>query len=151
MMPVAAGERSMWDVVVVGAGPAGLSAALILGRCCRRVLVCDRGTPRSWASHAMHAFVSRDGIGPQEFRDHARLELARYPGVQMRDEAVVGARKIAENAFSVSLEHGEEVRTRKLLLATGVMDELPPIPGIEEYFGTSVFQCPYCDGWERRN
>jgi thioredoxin reductase len=71
--------------------------------------------------------------------------------VEIRDEAVVSARKIAENAFAVSLEGGDEVRTRKLLLATGVMDELPPIPGVEEYFGISVFPCPYCDGWELRD
>jgi thioredoxin reductase len=140
-----------WDVVIVGAGPAGLSAALILGRCCRRVLICDRGTPRSWASHAMHAFVSRDGIPPDDFRSIAREELKRYPTVTIRDEAVVGAHRTPANHFAMLLESGEEMHARKLLLATGVMDELPPIPGVEEYFGTSVFPCPYCDGWEMRN
>jgi thioredoxin reductase len=146
-----AGAQSAWDVVVVGAGPAGLSAALILGRCCRRVLICDRGTPRSWASHAIHGFVSQDGLPPEEFRLRARSELARYAGVVVCDQAVVSARRVAESVFSVVLDSGEEVRTRKLLLATGVMDELPPIPGVEEYFGKSVFPCPYCDGWELRN
>jgi len=140
-----------WDVVIVGAGPAGLSAALILGRCCRKVLVCDRGTPRSWASHSMHAFVSRDGVPPDDFRRHARDELAQYPGVKVKDQAVVSAQRSSANLFSVLLEDGEEVRSRKLLLATGVMDELPPIPGAEGMFGTSLFPCPYCDGWELRN
>ncbi len=139
-----------WDVVVVGAGPAGLSAALILGRCCRRVLLCDKGTPRSWASHAMHGYVSRDGVPPTEFRDIALSEIGRYPSVTLRNEAVVSAQRTPNNGFAILLTNGEEVRSRKLLLATGVMDELPPIPAIEQFFGISVFPCPYCDAWELR-
>jgi len=146
-----AGERSGWDAVIVGAGPAGLSAALILGRCCRHVLICDRGTPRSWASHAMHAYLSRDGISPTDFRDIAQSELARYPTVKMRGEAVVAVERTPEAGFAVRLEGGDVVQTRKLLLATGVMDELPALPDVEEYFGISVFPCPYCDGWECRD
>jgi thioredoxin reductase len=140
-----------WDVIVVGAGPAGLSAALILGRCCRSVLLCDRGTPRSWASHALHAYQSRDGISPAEFREIARAEIGRYDTVTLRNEAVVSAQRTLQNEFIALLEGGEEVRGRKLLLATGLLDELPPIPDIERYFGVSVFQCPYCDGWELRD
>jgi len=143
-------SSAAWEVVIVGAGPAGLSAALILGRCCRRVLVCDRGTPRSWASHAMHAYLSRDGIPPAEFRDIALSELKRYPTVSVRDEAVVSVERTARNGFAVGLENGDAVETRKLLLATGVLDELPPLPDVEQYFGISVFPCPYCDGWEYR-
>lgn len=139
-----------WEVVVVGAGPAGLSAALILGRCCRRVLVCDRGTPRSWASHAMHAYLSRDGIAPADFRDIALAELKRYPTVRLCSDAVVSVERATQDRFAVGLESGEVVETRKLLLATGVLDELPPLPDVEEYFGISVFECPYCDGWECR-
>ena len=75
-------KRKVWDVVIVGAGPAGLSAALVLGRCCRSVLVCDRGTPRSWASKAMHSFISCDGVAPSAFRQRARKELSRYPNVR---------------------------------------------------------------------
>src|SRR3954469_2238131 len=82
------------DVMIVGAGPAGLSAALILGRCCRSVLICDRGTPRSWASHAIHGYLSRDGIHPREFRSQAASELARYPSVQMRSVGVTSAQKV---------------------------------------------------------
>lgn len=138
-------------MVIVGAGPAGLSAALILGRCCRRVLVCDRGTPRSWASHAMHAYLSRDGIPPADFRTIAEMELKRYATVQMREEAVASVERMRGGCFAVAFESGDRVQTRKLLLATGVLDELPSIPGVEQFFGTSVFPCPYCDGWECRN
>lgn len=140
-----------WDVVIVGAGPAGLSAALVLGRCCRRVLVCDRGTPRSWASHAIHGFVSRDGVPPSDFRRYSHEELAQYMNVEVREQAVVNARRVSGNLFAVSLADGEEVQCRKLLLATGLMDELPPIPDVEDFFGISVFLCPYCDGWELRD
>lgn len=140
----------IWDVVIVGAGPAGLSAALVLGRCCRKVLLCDKGTPRSWASHAMHGYASRDGIPPTEFRKLALAEISRYSSVTVRDEAVVSAQRTPRNDFAVLLASGAEARARKLLLATGLMDELPPIPDIEQFFGTSVFPCPYCDGWELR-
>jgi thioredoxin reductase len=144
-------EQSDWDVIIVGAGPAGLSAALILGRCRRRVLICDRGTPRSWASHAMHGYVSRDGIPPEEFRREAHEELARYSSVSFRAEAVVTAQRMPGPRFKVLLEGGESASARKLLLATGVMDELPQLPGLERYFGVSIFSCPYCDGWEMRD
>src|SRR5262245_44847414 len=94
------------DVVIVGAGPASLSSALILGRCRRRVLVCDRGTPRSWASHAIHGYLARDGVHPDDFRAEVSLELARYPTVRMRKIGVSGARKVGDN-FSVVLDNGE--------------------------------------------
>lgn len=140
-----------WDVVIVGAGPAGLSAALVLGRCRRKVLLCDKGTPRSWASHAMHGYASRDGVPPTQFRDIALAEIRQYPCVTVRDEEVVSVQRSPANDFAVLLAGGETVRSRKLLLATGVLDELPPIADIERFFGTSVFPCPYCDGWELRD
>jgi len=139
-----------WDVIIVGAGPAGLSAALILGRCRRRVLICDRGTPRSWASHAMHGFVSRDGIPPDLFRTEVHQELARYSSVRFLADEVVSAQRAPGPRFKVLFKSGEVASGRKLLLATGVMDELPELPGVERYFGVSVFSCPYCDGWELR-
>lgn len=142
----AAAPEVGWDVIIVGGGPAGLSAALILGRCGRRVLVCDRGTPRSWASKAMHGFITRDGISPGDFATLARAELAAYPTVDFRDAEVTRA---APAGASFRVEVGSEVlHTRKLLIATGVADHLPAIEGLVELFGTSVFQCPYCDGWE---
>jgi thioredoxin reductase len=139
-----------WDVVIAGAGPAGLSAALILGRARRRVLLCDTGTPRSWASKEMHAYLSRDGLPPAEFLRIARREVRRYPGVKYLPQEVRAARRTA-TGFSVRLADGRRVRCRKLLIATGVFDVVPRIPGIDELFGRSVFQCPYCDGWEMRH
>ncbi len=137
-----------WDVIIVGAGPAGLSAALVLGRCCRSVLLCDRGTPRSWASKAMHAFVTRDGVPPSEFRRLACAELENYANVSFwQGEVKRASRDVA--GFRVHLAR-RTVHARKLLLATGVFDQLPAIPGFTELFGTSVFPCPYCDGWEYR-
>jgi len=139
-----------FDVVIAGAGPAGLSAALILGRACRSVLLCDRGTPRSWASKRMYSYLSRDSIDPAQFRQIGRRELARYPQVELRDVEVTQARKQGRRGFEVSLSTGARVRCRKLLIATGMMDILPAIPGFEQFFGRTVFQCPYCDGWEMR-
>jgi thioredoxin reductase len=141
----------VWDVVIAGAGPAGLSAALVLGRARRKVLLCDTGTPRSWASKKMHGFLTRDGIAPAGFRRLAHAELARYPSVVFCAAEVTAATALADGRFSVTLADKRRVRSRKLLIATGVFDHLPRVPGIEEFFGKSVFQCPYCDGWEVRD
>jgi thioredoxin reductase len=142
-------SEETWDVIIVGAGPAGLSAALVLGRCCRSVLLCDRGTPRSWASKAMHAFVTRDGLPPSDFRRLACAELENYANVSVWQGEVKRASRDSAG-FRVHLAR-RAVHARKLLLATGVFDQLPAIPGFTELFGTSVFQCPYCDGWEYRD
>ena len=138
------------DVVIVGGGPAGLSAALILGRSCRAVLVCDTGHPRNYASRAMHGYLSRDGMPPSEFLAAARRDLARYPSVELREIAVTAAECGPDGRFAVTLASGECIRTRKLLVATGVVDLLPEIDGFRELYGRSVFHCPYCDGWEVR-
>jgi thioredoxin reductase len=142
--------KESWDVVIAGAGPAGLSAALVLGRARRRVLLCDTGTPRSWASKEMHAYLSRDGIPPQKFLELARREVTAYPGVRFLLQEVRGARRRGQG-FEVSIGARRRVLTRKLLIATGLYDLLPALPGIEALFGRSVFQCPYCDGWEMRD
>jgi thioredoxin reductase len=139
-----------WDVVIAGAGPAGASAALVLGRACRSVLLCDTGTPRSWASREMHAYLSRDGIAPSRFRAIGRREALRYPGVKFASVEVTQARR-SGTGFVVKLGKSRQVRARKLLIATGLFDFVPRIPGIDELFGRSVFQCPYCDGWEMRD
>lgn len=139
------------DVVIVGGGPAGLSAALMLGRCRRSVLVCDTGQPRNRASHAMHGFLTRDGINPAEFLEIARAELAQYDTVELRHVEVVAAECTPDAHFDVTLAGGDRVRSRKLLIATGVSDNVPDIPGIAELYGRSVFHCPYCDGWEVRD
>jgi thioredoxin reductase len=139
----------VFDAVIVGAGPAGLSAALVLGRACRKVLLCDNDTPRNWASKAIYGFVTRDGTAPADFRKAAGLELQRYPNISRANLEVSNATKLPDGTFEVRVGR-RTVGSRKLLIATGVIDQLPAIAGIEAFFGTSVFQCPYCDGWELR-
>jgi thioredoxin reductase len=139
-----------YDCLVAGAGPAGLSAALMLGRCRRRVLVCDTGAPRNRWSHAVHGFLTRDGTAPSTLLALARAELRPYDTVELREARVIDAVRVGEG-FLVRCEDGREIRSRKLLLATGVVDELPAIPGIEAFYGRSVHHCPYCDGWEWRD
>jgi thioredoxin reductase len=136
----------MFDVLVVGGGPAGLSAALMLGRCRRRVLVCDLGQPRNRKSHGLHGYLTRDGIPPPEFNALGRRELTTY-GVELRMVGVTGARKLKDH-YRVSLANGTEEASRFLLIATGVVDLLPAIPGFGDCYGRTIFHCPYCDGWE---
>jgi thioredoxin reductase len=141
----------MYDVIIVGAGPAGLSAALILGRCRRRVLVCDSGRPRNAASHAMHGFLTRDGVNPHEFLRLSREQLRQYETVAIRNCEVTAATCRTDARFEVTIENEDRLTGRKLLIATGVLDNLPGIPGFAELYGASVFHCPYCDGWEVRD
>lgn len=138
-----------YDVLIVGGGPAGLSAALVLGRCRRRVLVVDAGNPRNVASHGIHAFLTRDGIVPADFLDLARKDVLAY-GAHIRSDSVQRIRG-SDGAFETDLGSGQSATSRKVLLATGVVDRIPPIPGIEDFYGKSVHHCPYCDAWEHKD
>lgn len=128
----------MLDVLIVGAGPAGLSAALWLGRCRRRVLICDSGHPRNAASHSLHGFLTRDGIDPAEFLRLGGEQLAPYETVELRHIDVTDARRL-KSGFEIILSNGERISSRKLLLATGVMDELPSIEGLPESMDAACF------------
>jgi thioredoxin reductase len=138
------------DVIVVGGGPAGLSAALVLGRARRRTLVLDAGEPRNGPSPASHGVFTRDGAPPGELLRQARAQLAPYTTVTLCDVAAVGARPV-EGGFEVGLANGGRARARRLLLAVGVKDELPAIEGLAPLWGTRVLHCPYCHGWEVRD
>jgi thioredoxin reductase len=135
-----------YDVVIVGGGPAGLSAALTLGRARKRTLLCDGGPRRNAAAERIHGFVTRDGTPPDEFRRIGRQQLAPYANVELRDDAVEAIRG-QRGAFEVRLASAT-VEARRILLCTGMIDDLPDIDGFQALWGRSIFICPYCHGWE---
>jgi cation diffusion facilitator CzcD-associated flavoprotein CzcO len=141
----------MLDVVIVGGGPAGLNAALLLGRARRRVLVCDAGAPRNAPVSHTHGFLSRDGLPPAELRRIAREQLGAYSSVELREVQVEAASTADGEGFVVTLADGVRETARRLLLATGVVDQLPAIDGLADLWGRGIFNCPYCDGWEVRD
>lgn len=138
-----------YDVVIVGGGPAGLAAALTLGRARKRALLCDSGPRRNAGAIHVQNFVTRDGTPPQEFRDIGRRQLTVYPSVEVRDVRVASIEG-TRGAFHVVLEGGA-VQARRVLLCTGMIDELLPIEGFHELWSHAIFQCPYCHGWEIRD
>lgn len=146
---VTSGMANSYDVVIIGGGPAGLSAALALGRARKRVLVCDSGPRRNAKAERMHNFVTRDGATPDEFRRVAREQLAHYPNVVVQDvrvESVAGAK----GAFRVAAG-AVTVEARRIVLCTGLVDEMLPLDGFRELWGHAVVQCPYCHGWEAQD
>jgi thioredoxin reductase len=149
--------ESQYDVIIVGGGPAGLSAALVLGRARRRVLILDDGEPRNARAQGVRGYLTRDGIPPLELLRLGREEVARY-GVEIRHDRAVAACLCGtptDNSslplFEVTLSSSTKVRARKLLLATGVRDKLPEVEGITTWFGRGVYHCPYCDAYEHRD
>jgi thioredoxin reductase len=142
--------RTDAEVIIVGGGPAGMSAALVLGRSCRRVRVFDHGRPRNYATAHMHGFLTRDGITPAEFRRATLEQLRRYDTVSVEHAEVLDAIRAEDGTFAVILDDGRRVTAEKLLIATGVVDNVPKVEGLGLLYGRSVFHCPYCDGWEFR-
>ena len=140
----------MWDVVIVGGGAAGLSAALVLGRSRRRTLVVDEGMPRNAPSPAAHSVFTRDGTAPGELSRIAREQLAPYDTVEVRRGSVTATTRDDEG-IAVLLADGTGMRARRVLLAIGVRDALPEIDGFAALWGRSVLHCPYCHGWEVRD
>ncbi|BDZ65488.1 NAD(P)/FAD-dependent oxidoreductase [Agromyces mangrovi Wang et al. 2018] len=151
MTDATAPQRHDWDVIIVGGGAAGLSAALILGRARRRVLVIDAGSPRNATAVHMHGVLGRDETPPGDLLAAGRAELTRYD-VSVASGTVTSATSFADDVpgFEVLLSSDERYTARRLLVATGLVDELPDIPGLADQWGRGVFMCPYCDGWEQR-
>jgi thioredoxin reductase len=139
-------DNHTYDVVIIGGGAAGLSAALVLGRARRRVAVVDGGRPRNAPAAHMQGFLSRDGLPPSELLSIGRGEVAGY-GVELIDGTV----SAVTAGFAVHLGDGRHLTTRRLLVTTGVGDELPDIPGVRERWGRDLLHCPYCHGWEVRD
>ncbi|GAA3217374.1 FAD-dependent oxidoreductase [Actinocorallia longicatena] len=139
-----------YDVVVIGGGAAGLSGALALARSRRSVLVIDGGEPRNAPAEHMHNYLGRDGTGPRDLIAAGRAEVEGYGG-HLVTGAVETARATPDGGFLVALAGGAEVRARRLLVATGLVDDLPDVPGLAERFGRDVLHCPYCHGWEVRD
>ncbi len=138
-----------FEVAIVGGGPAGLSAALVLGRCLRRVVLFEGGEHRNAAARIVHGFMTRDGVAPEELRRLALAEIAGYRTVDIRRGQVTAASR-EDRSFRLEIAGGRTVRCQVLLLATGLCDVLPEIPGARALFGERLFHCPYCDGWELR-
>ncbi len=143
---VIAMDTKSYDVVVIGGGAAGLSAALVLGRARRPVAVVDAGEPRNAPAAHMQGFLSRDGMPPTDLLAAGRAEVAGY-GVELIDDSANGI----ETGFDVRLASGRRLHARRILVATGVSDELPDIPGVRERWGRDLLHCPYCHGWEVRD
>lgn len=138
----------IYDCAIIGGGPAGLNAALVLGRARRNVALIDNNKPRNAVTHASHGFITRDGVTPAEFRRIAYEEVLRYPSVEHLQTEAVEVHKIESGFFEVLDASGRRVQARKLILATGVKEIFPEIDGFYPLYGKSLFNCPYCDGWE---
>jgi thioredoxin reductase len=142
------GDR--FDVVIVGGGPAGLSAALTLARARRSVIVLDAGEPRNAPAAHLHGYLTRDGTPPAAFLAAGRAEVASYGGTLV-DGHATAAQRAPDGTFTVSLGDGPSVQGRRLLVTTGLVDELPDIDGLAARWGRDVLHCPYCHGWEVRD
>ncbi|KLU54936.1 pyridine nucleotide-disulfide oxidoreductase [Paenibacillus sp. VT-400] len=139
----------IYDCAIIGGGPAGLNAALVLGRARRKVALLDNNQPRNAVTHASHGFLTRDGITPSEFRRIAYEEVTSYPSVEHHPLTVMDIQKIPEGFLIMAGD--QMIRARKLLITTGMKETVPDIPGLKELYGKSLFHCPYCDGWELRD
>ncbi|WP_019412951.1 NAD(P)/FAD-dependent oxidoreductase [Paenisporosarcina sp. TG20] len=140
----------MKDCTIVGGGPSGLSATLVLGRARRNVILVDNNEARNKVTSAANGFVTRDGIKPAEFREQAHKEFSEYPTIETMEDKVVKIEKLKEG-FIIKTQLGKEWTTRKVILATGVKEKFPNIPNLRDFYGKSIYNCPYCDGWELRD
>ena len=140
----------IYDCAVIGGGPAGLNASLVLGRSRRKTVLFDDNKPRNAVVSESHGFVTRDGVDPQEFKRIGLEELAKYPDVQVQQQRVSGVHKEG-GVFHLETENGEAFQAHRIILALGFKEVLPDVERVEEFYGKSLFSCPFCDGWEMRD
>jgi thioredoxin reductase len=143
-------QDTVWDVAVVGGGAAGLSGALVLARSRRSVLVIDAGQPRNAPAAHLHNYLSRDGAAPSQLLEVGREEVTGY-GAHIVTGTVTSSTRAGDGTFGLQLEDGSAVRTRRMLVTTGLVDELPAVDGVAQRWGRDVLHCPYCHGWEVRD
>jgi thioredoxin reductase len=139
-----------YDVLILGGGPAGLGAAMALGRLRRTAVVCDDFRPRNLAAEHMHNFPGAEGLPPLEWRKKARRDVEGYGTIDFFDGAVNSLDRTG-SGFEAALSSGQSTTVRKVILAHGVQDQLPSLPGLEELWGKSAFHCPFCHGYEQRD
>jgi thioredoxin reductase len=142
--------NSVFDCAIIGGGPAGLNAALVLGRARRNTILFDNNNPRNAVTQESHGFITRDGIKPQEFRDIAHKDIAKYPSVVYNKEEITSITKKGQ-LFELVASNKELYQSKTIIISTGLKDVLPDIENISDYYGKSLFNCPYCDGWEMRD
>lgn len=140
----------MIDVLVIGGGPAGMGAALVAGRGRMEVVLIDDEKPRNAVTQESHAFLTRDGITPEDFRLAGRSDLLKYPNISVKPGRVKSIERKEDETFEVTTDAGEFIRTKNIVLATGLSETLPKVEDIEKYYGRSLFSCPFCDGWEMK-
>lgn len=138
------------DCVVIGGGPSGLNASLVLARGGRNIILFDEDKPRNAVTHESHGFITRDGISPIEFKKVAKEDLINYPNISIQNKRVVDISK-ENQSFLIHTEDGNTYYSKKVILSTGLKDVMPQIEGIHKFYGTSLFSCPFCDGWELKD
>lgn len=141
----------LYDCAIIGGGPAGLNAALVLGRSRRKTLLFDDDNGRNLVTRESHGFITRDGIEPEEFKRLGRKDIAKYDCVEIKEQRIVSVHRITETHYELVTENGDIFHSIKIIIAAGLKEEQPNIPDIEKFYGTSLFSCPYCDGWELRD
>jgi thioredoxin reductase len=140
----------LFDCAIIGGGPAGLNAALILGRAIRNAILFDNNNPRNAVTQESHGFITRDGIKPQEFREIAHKEISKYPSIIYAKKEVTSVIK-NNPLFELVTSDNERYQSKTIIICTGLKDILPSVDNITDYYGKSLFHCPYCDGWELRD
>ncbi len=142
--------NNLFECAIIGGGPAGLNAALVLGRARRKTVLFDNNNPRNAVTQESHGFITRDGIKPQEFREIAHKDIDKYPSVVFEKKQIISVNK-NDHLFELTSSENEIYQSKTIIISTGLKDVLPEIDNISEYYGKSLFNCPYCDGWEMRD